>query len=108
AGLRVDRADNAVLFALLAIVEIPRDHGRRYVARATSAKGLALHVLGILLDKKRRVVFPGRDIEEASGRAERRVIPVGSALVAGINQSAFTVGLRLRNLHGAATLVKAI
>ena len=60
------------------------------------------------LDVHGRVIHPGRDVEEPGPRTERRVVPVGRTLVAGIDQRARRSRLLSGHAIRTALLVEAL
>src|SRR6185503_6374220 len=60
------------------------------------------------LDENGRVIHPGRDIHQPGPRTERRVVPVGRALVPGIHERAGRSRLLAGHAIRTAFLVEAL
>src|ERR1019366_9824028 len=81
--------------------------GYHSATRTSSREALAQLEFGrsLVLPVEAGTVLPRRNIEQAGNRTERRVVPVGSALVAGVNQRPCQRWHHSRGAHRPAVIV---
>src|SRR5262249_54154475 len=88
AGLGIDRADRAEAFVFALVVQRSIAEVKKWSRGAPAAEVLAFFVFRLALHENRRVVVPSGNVEESGARAVGRVVPVGAALISGIDQRA--------------------